>query len=782
MKISKQNLLNISFIYFLFLSFFILLGNLHLKSILLKNFLFSTILFFVFLLMIRVKKNFKKLSLYLSSTIFFILTLFLLNNNYFSINYFPELYLVFIIFLIVMIHPTGIFYKQIAKDIFALFIIYCFFSLLIKSSNIISNLNNIIPKALSQYQLNFSLLNLNIILFFIIFILIFSKSKIYYTLLKLIGIFLIGIICSVFLLKFLYINAIYFPAKLIFFTILFLVSIPLVSINKPKTEIKTKKISPVYYILLFLLFFSSFYLLFPLKKHTSSEDVKIGIYSKGFFNLNKYEHELYGKDATTGARFGMLPEYLNFLSYEVTIFDTIPEISNKKYDILIFISIQEVFKHDDLFQIYDFIEKGGSMLVLGDHTNIGETQQPLNTLLSLTDISYKFDSAIPFSEGWTWKDRLDFYNFPVHKNLSLSSNCGLSVGASLDIGKDSYPFIISKYGFSDAGNINNKQGAYLGNMRYNRFEIFSDINLAAWTFHKNGKILVFGDTSTFQNFSILSQMYFINDMMQFLIQKESNRKTLKLYISLILFLIGIFIFINKTKINHHSVRLATLCIFLPFIIIQIYNQKSNKINYNYEDFKICYLDNSHFNLISNKHDSNRFIDGLHKNCIRNGFLPVYSNKNLEIRPGDGNFLFIIAPQKSYSYDELYEISKFVEQGGTVVFSTGFEEKEKSKSFLEYFKIEIGDLPLGACHTAKTYENKWKLKMYEAWPLTNKNKNSLTLCSAWDYPVISMTEFGKGELIIIADSNFLLGKNIETKDGFVLENIKFLKDVFENNIR
>jgi len=163
-------------------------------------------------------------------------------------------------------------------------------------------------------------------------------------------------------------------------------------------------------------------------------------------------------------------------------------------------------------------------------------------------------------------------------------------------------------------------------------------------------------------------------------------------------------------------------------------------------------------------------------------LPVYSNKNLEIRPGDGNFLFIIAPQKSYSYDELYEISKFVEQGGTVVFSTGFEEKEKSKSFLEYFKIEIGDLPLGACHTAKTYENKWKLKMYEAWPLTNKNKNSLTLCSAWDYPVISMTEFGKGELIIIADSNFLLGKNIETKDGFVLENIKFLKDVFENNIR
>ncbi len=122
------------------------------------------------------------------------------------------------------------------------------------------------------------------------------------------------------------------------------------------------------------------------------------------------------------------------------------------------------------------------------------------------------------------------------------------------------------------------------------------------------------------------------------------------------------------------------------------------------------------------------------------------------------------------------IDKYIKNGGNVIWAVGYEEKESSLNLLQKYGMDLDNLPLGYVPKDQTDQ---KVGFSEAWPiLLNEKKDNSVICTAWDLPTIVSKKIEKGRFILIADSYFLLSKNLEHDNGYYEENIFFLKSIFE----
>lgn len=237
---------------------------------------------------------------------------------------------------------------------------------------------------------------------------------------------------------------------------------------------------------------------------------KIYLVNKGIGN---YEDTIRNETSRELPSFGLLKRYLEMFDNRVKIggYDFY-EIEQS--NVIIMVNINENLTDDIKNSIYDFISKGNVLILLGDHTNIGGTMDFTNNFLDKTNIKYNFDCADELG-NLEWENAYEFRN--ILKNTSFTSNdVGISIGASLNINYPASPMIIAKYGFSDIGNINEKGYGYMGNRKYDingyygTKEQKGDIVICACQNFGKGKIIVFGDTSPFQNLSLINTIKFIN--------------------------------------------------------------------------------------------------------------------------------------------------------------------------------------------------------------------------------------------------------------------------------
>ncbi|HUS99421.1 MAG TPA: hypothetical protein VMY59_03785, partial [Candidatus Thermoplasmatota archaeon] len=145
------------------------------------------------------------------------------------------------------------------------------------------------------------------------------------------------------------------------------------------------------------------------------------------------EYGKYGKDAV--GMFGLWPIYLTTLGYKTEIlvekktqfltmmqtpnqnitrymnltdYTSVTEIQNitsadlDRASILVVANLNVSFTKHEQAIIWEYVQKGGSLLVIGDHTNVGGIQNPLNELLAPVGIRFRFDAALPSDEKFKW--------------------------------------------------------------------------------------------------------------------------------------------------------------------------------------------------------------------------------------------------------------------------------------------------------------------------------------------------------------------------------------------
>lgn len=133
-------------------------------------------------------------------------------------------------------------------------------------------------------------------------------------------------------------------------------------------------------------------------------------------------------------------------------------------------------------------------------------------------------------------------------------------------------------------------------------------------------------------------------------------------------------------------------------------------------------------------------------------------------------LFVIAPSREFSSKEILVLKDYMEKGGKIIWSVGWEEMEASRSFLKEFNLEIDSIPLGP---AEVQIGNIKAQFVEAWPVTGGDSSKQVFVEKWGYPIVLFQPVGKGGVLIIGDSQFLLSKNIESYKQHNLNNIRFV---------
>jgi len=421
--------------------------------------------------------------------------------------------------------------------------------------------------------------------------------------------------------------------------------------------------------------------------------------------------------------FGALPLYLSNQGYECRIVNRPGGEALKEADVLVVINPMYTPGRDDLESIWKFVENGGGLLAVGDHTGIEQIRAPMNAILEPVNIEINFDSAIPFRT--MWPDDFVMRRTPVFSNITYQQ-VQVVVGASLSVGSGAKPILMGQNGFSDAGDETNLTEGYLGNMRLDRGESVGDMILAAEAKYGKGRIVAFGDTTSFQN-TILAYSYpLINNIFAYLTENSTGDRK-----------------------EPSSVRLP-----------------------------VCLIDASHVSLFS-RDRSGDSVDGFTACSLRAGLLPEFffsGNLSSAVLERDELKIIVINPHaKPYSASEKRLLRGFAERGGTLMLFGNYQSPKETLELFDFFGFSFDAVPFGRVEPLNNPE----MSFWNACPVFYEGKsvgdteNAESLMDVWGESVIARIGIGKGQVYAFGDSGFIQNKNLEGIDTFSEGNISFI---------
>jgi len=519
----------------------------------------------------------------------------------------------------------------------------------------------------------------------------------------------------------------------------------------------------------------------------------------------------YGKDAV--GMFGLWPIYLDILGYDTEILVhnktqflasvQKPDLNITRYmNLTDYTTIREIqlitastldntaifvvsnlnisFSEQEQSIIWDYVEKGGCLLVIGDHTNVGGMQQPLNDLLSPVGIRYRFDAALPCDEKFKWLTCTNLLHHPITAPLTSLDELQYGVGASLDLSSSAFPIIVGSSVLSDMGNRSNADIAYLGDYEYNKGEQLGDVVLVAGAYYGNGKVLVFGDTSSFQNAALPFSSSFLQSTFLWLSNQQTGTGSMLQTAGFSLLFIGaviVYLFCKNTTIAFAWFPFL-LCISL--LVSASFNSSLVTRPLEQDSTSIAYIDESHGERFSRESFTDDSMNGLLLNLERNNIIPMLLREFSHERIVQSDLLFFNAPTKAFTTDDVSFLQSYMEAGGIVIIASGYDDKTACLPLLEVFNLDIESTPLGPVpyveENLTLYQN--EPRFVDSWPVTFQQNQTISFYNfTWGdltYHLVVFVRHGAGGLLLISDSQFLLDKNLESIYDYWPGNILFVK--------
>jgi hypothetical protein len=579
-----------------------------------------------------------------------------------------------------------------------------------------------------------------------------------------------------------------FPTDLLILLLL-LDGIPLYFYIKNKNFIVLKytlkpEFNPAFIVIL-LFFIIGVGLHFYPNISTVKENKNILLYNKGYCTWDKPVHGRYG--LRSSGMFGMLPLYLSSIGYTTRLDSSFNSKNLDSTTIVVIINLDKKVPENEKQELKKFINNGGSLLVLGDHTDLGGIMRPLNDIIDYTGIKFRFDCGHYLNKDWQ-SSMYEYSSYhPMYHDINDEKDIGISVGASLEFTpvwlNAVSPLLNAKYGFSDWGNPRNEKNAYLGDRRYNPGELLGDITLITEAEYGKGKVIVFGDTSPFQNGALCYSFQFVKNIFDYLnSDKILNGSVIRIFSSSFILIGLIFLMVNRKSLLDSALILwLSISIILIFILIPLlFGRRETTYKAN---IPIAYIDDSHLNRFTQYGDEG--IWSLTYNLMRNGYLPFVNHvetwhRHVSTMP---KIQIFISPVKKLNQTEIQSLDEYLQNGGTVIWSVGYQDKEGSQNILDKYGFDLDNIPLGPIQKSETIcmtDISIHPKFHEAWPIINVGRNDIspnnTICTGYNYPVIISKAIGKGKFILISDHGFLLSENIESENKYFEENILFLKNI------
>ncbi len=501
-----------------------------------------------------------------------------------------------------------------------------------------------------------------------------------------------------------------------------------------------------------------------------SQKKDVILYKEGFLNWSRPDFKSFG--SRSAGMFGMLPDVLSSMGFSPKMAARISGDMLKNAGILVMINVDRQLPEEDIKAIHDFVEQGGSLLILGEHTFFkhGTKRVIFNDILEPYQIKVNFDSADWFVGGWIYS-----YQYAAHPITwgmrNDMNNTGIVIGASLNVEPPAFPIVIGKYGYSDPGDLNSDGSrGYLGSLNYEPGEPVGDVILCAAQHCGKGKLLVFGDTSGFVNAIMVKNVDFINRVFTWLSRDESPKKhTPAMAAGLVLMAVAVLCCVPGCPSS------LTLIISVLLSLSIVWGANAWKQHDAWGDVfgNIAYIDVSHGERFSPESWNENAAMGLYLNLMRNGYLTYALESFEQGKLNTADLLVFIAPSQPFTREELGWIKDYVFRGGNIILTAGWEEKEASDGLMKQFGLSIDNIPLGRFVSIIPRFNQ-RVMFAEAWPVVNLEGTYEIIASYENMPVIVKKRHGEGQIVLVGDSSFFWNKNLEMEKSHIQKNVDFLK--------
>jgi len=545
------------------------------------------------------------------------------------------------------------------------------------------------------------------------------------------------------------------------------------------------------------------------------EGKKIVANEDGFLNWLKPDREGYGHLAI--GMYGMAGEYFESMGAEFTrsrgFSDTTksaskfpkpasstPEITDAELaetDLLLMIYPEDPWKEGQHRRILNYVKDGGAMLILGEHTTKSKDekdefkygQSRVNEILADTSMRVRFDSATFAVGGW-----LQSYQTAAHPTTAgiddERNRFGSVIGASMEVNWPATPLLVGRWGWADPGEMGGS--SMMGNGRYDPGEKLGDVILAAEQPYGKGKIIAFGDTSSFTNGITIGSHLYTSRLYGYLAGKVSSPQSLwRQFLGMLLAvgLVGVLVRGRKPlQIALAGVTLSTILVFCTratYRSAEVLPDGRLKTPNN-----LAYIDSTHMEAYSPESWRPEGMMGLNQTLMRNGYLtlnlPEFTRRRIE-RAG---LIVSVAPAREFSASERNIVKQFVEDGGIFICTVGYEQRGPSASLLADFGFRVGlesagknnpepePQPMGHFKVpyvqSRDARQRAYVRYHSSWPITYSGDEkdvkviARGLTGGKDLPCIMFRRFGKGKFVVIGDTCFAMNKNLERKDGLPIE--------------
>jgi hypothetical protein len=521
---------------------------------------------------------------------------------------------------------------------------------------------------------------------------------------------------------------------------------------------------------------------------------KVVVHEKGFLNWLKPKHGDYGRLSV--GMYGMMPAFFESYGASLLISPELSEADLARADLLILIYPNKSWNGGQLERIWRFVQDGGSLLVLGEHTaREKDGGCRFNEVLQPTALRVAFDSAMFAIGGW-----LHSYEVLAHPaSLGLADDrnqFGVVIGASVQVRWPARPLLVGRWGWADPGdpaNNESKGGSLMGNQRYDAGERLGDILLAAEQRFGKGRVVVFGDTSSFTNGILFGSHPYAAALFAALCQRVGFG-AVRSWIAL-----AGFVLLAGGLWERRQAR-DILAVALPLSLsVSVCTAWSHRAADLLPDGRqrspnlLAYIDATHLERSSGESWRNNGLGGLELTLMRDGYLvlslPEFTAERLE-RAG---LLIAAAPGRPFSRSERAALRGFIEGGGIFICTVGWTEAAASREMLEELGFYVGGrgaasgvgpepAPFG--HFKAPYYNAGDymsyVRFHAAWPVESSDPQARPLAygprdpgrpGERDPAVILMRPIGRGKAVVIADSEFATNQNLEHEGGQPFEGMR-----------
>ncbi len=481
-----------------------------------------------------------------------------------------------------------------------------------------------------------------------------------------------------------------------------------------------------------------------------------------FVHSESMSLELPARDWTQSSyepQFGLWKKTLKASGIETSVFEETPTQSQlQEIDTLVLINNNVVFDEVGCETVWEFVKSGGTLLVLADHTDIDGQLGATNPLLAHYGIEVAFDSAIPLDKRWSWQGCFRRLRHPIHPRGAADAEYRISVGASLLIDSPAVPVLVGSRAYSDPGNYENKR-AFLGDMRVSPGEQVGDVVLVAESGEAGGRVLVFGDTSCFQDSSILTSHKLVGSVTDYLLDAGDRAPSATGAAALLAVLGFAAGLIRRRRGLARFTVIAGVCGALFGSAAGVGTEPGPAPVSDVSD--VAWFDLSHGSTVVYRGSDANSIDGLSKAFLRHDSIPIaVSDDFSEAINRGGRHVVIPTPRTPYSSEELASLRRFVDGGGRLWIFGGREEQRSCPGLFAEFGIEVLSIALGKTENATIVGSDTKLAAREAWPV--KYPGSTPLATAWEYVLAARQSVGDGEVLVFSDPTMLLGRGLEQK--------------------